>query len=409
MWCNWDTPFSPPLVFDGGTWKPRKEIALTGTLLSKAMTDRESSEELRFRPDMPREFIATFSGIDGAMIFEDLEHRFHLFDAEGHVLAESAEQLALTYPDRLRKALPYPPRQITERCHHLVKDANGRIWWAQLRLVKGASERIWWPQWREEWGVVDGRTAIRGEIDDLKKQVPGGQFTILCPIGDGTRVFLSFLGFREGLAGIYGVEKGRIVRLADSPVTVVELLARDPQTAVQADNSGRLWCMRDRDEPGSGSFQPVSQILDSRGKPAATHRGFLILEDRKKGLWFKQTRSAPACIMRLDADGHDVTLEVPDLTDSSSFAEAPDGSVWMLTRSELARIRTEGDRLSIVELYPMSVQDSDTVWCDSEGRVWMMRTLIDHRDPPHKELIRYATASSIHDVSIKFHKALTGN
>ena len=82
-------------------------------------------------------------------------NRFHLFDAEGHAVADSAEELALKHGDRLRKALRYPPQDNIDYGHQLVKDAAGRIWWAR---------------WPAGWGVVDGTTAIRGEMDDLMKR-----------------------------------------------------------------------------------------------------------------------------------------------------------------------------------------------------------------------------------------------
>ncbi|MGA2256292.1 MAG: hypothetical protein ABSG53_16710, partial [Thermoguttaceae bacterium] len=326
----------------------------------------------------PEKYIATFRGVDGAMVFEDQRYRFHLFDAEGHAMADSAEELALKYGDRLGKALPYPPQQDMDHYHHLVKDAKGRIWWAK---------------WSEGWGIVDGKRAIRGEMDDLKKTVPGGRFTVLYPIGDGTRVLLGFQAFRDGASGVYSVEKGRIVRLTDSPVKVVALSSVYPQTTAQADSSGRVWVMRDRDKPGPGLLRPVSQAIDSEGTPAATHRGWLVLEDGQKGLWFRQARSGPDCIMRLDADRRDARLEVPNLTEAASFAEAPDGSVWTLTRTELIRLKAEGDRLSIVERYPASVHDSDRVWCDRDGRVWMVHTTIGE-GTPFTELIRFATTKS---------------
>jgi hypothetical protein len=359
MWCIWDIPDSPTVVFDGKSWEPRLD------------------------PDVgsrPEKYIATFCGADGAMIFEDNHYRFHLFDAAGHVAADSAEELALQYGDRLRKALPYPPRQNLDRYHHLVKDAKGRIWWAK---------------WSDAWGVVDGKTAIRGEMDGLKQKVRGGRFTVLYPIGDGAGVLLGFQAFREGVSGIYSVENGRIVRLADSPVNVVELSSPHPQTIARADRLGRVWIMRDRDRPGPGVLRPVSQAIDSQGKPGATHRGWLVMEDHKQGLWFRRSQFGRGDIIRLDAGGRDAKLEVPSLTNATSFAEAPDGSAWTFTSTSLIRVRAEDDRLSIVEQYPMAVQEGDSLWCDREGRVWMAHTTVPTAAPGmrqvYTELIRFAT------------------
>ena len=358
-WCVWDVPFSPTVVFDGTSWKPCLE---------------------KDCPDRPEKYATVFRGAGGAMIFVGPQYRFHLFDADGHVVADSAEELALQYPDRLGKALPYPPYQDVDQNAHLVKDAKGRIWWA-----KG----------HESWGVVDGKTAIRGEMADLLEKVPQGRFTVVYPIGDGARVLVGFQAFKEGASGVYGVENGRIVRLAESPVRVVGPSSVYPQTTAQCDSAGRVWIMRDRENPGPAWIRPVSQMIDPRGKSGPTHSGWLMLEDRNKGLWFKQASLRPESVARLDASGHDTTLEVPNLTNATSFAEAPDGSVWTLTHTELIRLHANANQLSITERYPTPVQDSDRVWCDREGRVWMVHTTVPTgvpgQDRPYTELIRFAT------------------
>jgi ligand-binding sensor domain-containing protein len=356
MWCIYDFLDSPTAVFDGKSWESR--IGPTA----------------RKRPE---EYVAAFRGVDGAMVFADNRNCFHLFDADGHVAANSAENLALQYGDRLRKALPYPPRQNLDRYHHLVKDAKGRIWWASGR-------------WG--WGVVDGKTAIRGEMDDLNQKVRGGRFTLLYPIGDGTRVLMGFQAFAGGVSGVYDVANDRMVRLADSPVNIVQLSSAHWQPTARADSSGRVWVMRDRQRPGPGVLQPVSQAIDLTGKAGATHEGWLVLEDRQKGLWFRRVQHGPDCILRLDASGRDAELQVPNLTHATSFAEAPDGSVWTLTHDGLIRVRVEGNRLAIAEQYPMAVQEGDSLWCDREGRVWMAHTTVSMAGGGvHTELIRFAT------------------
>ncbi len=349
------------MVFDGKRWQPRPEADLQ---------------------NRPEKYVAAFPGVDGAMVFEDDRNRFHLFDAEGHAVADSAEELALKHGDRLRKALRYPPQDNIDYGHQLLKDAAGRIWWAR---------------WPAGWGVVDGTTAIRGEMDDVMKRDRVNPFSLLYPIGDGTRVLLGPYG-DIGPSGVYGVEKGRIARLADPPVSGIALpWVHPPTTIARTDSSGRAWVMRFDDKLG-----PISQAIDSRGKLAATHRGWLVFEDRKKGLWFRQalwskyTKAfGPDCIMRLDADGRDAALDVPDLTAASPLAEAPDGSAWTLTDSELIRIRAGDGRLSIVERYAMHVKDSDRLWCDSDGRVWMVHETTSSEGPPYTELIRFATKTSL--------------
>ncbi len=128
---------------------------------------------------------------------------------------------------------------------------------------------------------------------------------------------------------------------------------------------------------------------DSQGKISATHPGWLILEDRDKGLWFKQPR--PPSVLRMDARGGNAMLALPNLLRDANFAESPDGSVWTLTNAELIRVRATGDRLSIVERYPVSVGQQDQEYCGRDGRVWVSHLAFGDR-APYWELIQFATA-----------------
>jgi hypothetical protein len=106
-------------------------------------------------------------------------------------------------------------------------------------------------------------------------------------------------------------------------------------------------------------------------------------------------------VLYRDAAGNETSFEVPNISKGASFAEAPDGSVWTLTDSELIRIRAEAGRLSIVERYPVNVLDADRVFCDREGRVWMVHTTVPNltgmpesrngESAVYTELIRFAT------------------
>jgi hypothetical protein len=87
----WRVAGSPTAVFDGKSWRT----------YAAPFTGRE---EHQFKS-----FIAAFPGADGAMIFEDDQYQFHLFDAEGWAKADSAPALARNYPERVRRALAYPP------------------------------------------------------------------------------------------------------------------------------------------------------------------------------------------------------------------------------------------------------------------------------------------------------------
>ena len=364
IWCVWDIPDAPLAVFDGRSWEPRLD------------------PDVRSRP---REYVASFLGADGAMVFIDDNFHFHLFDAAGHAEAESAESLALQNGDRLRKALPYPPRGNLTGDYHLLKDAKGRIWWADWHRGVANRKRF------EGWGIVDGKTAIRGPLDDLKGKAPGGRIRVLHPIGDGTRQLLAFLGHGPAASGVYGVENDRILRLADSPVSVVPFCVPNVGFAGWADQSNRLWIMRDRDPMGQNPLRPVSQAVDRQSGPGVTHEGWLVSEDQQKALWFADIYRGR--ILRQDAGGRESQLDSPKVRGAFSFAASPNGLLWALAYPGLCKVRSEGDRLSIVEQYPVEVQPTDHLWCDREGRVWMVHTHVPAggRGNVYTELIRFAT------------------
>jgi len=351
MWCTWDIPGGPTAVYDGQTWK----------------TFARSQEESRETPG----FIAAFQGAGGAMVFVDTRHRFHLFDAEGRATANSAEQLALKYPDRLRRALPYPPAASANYYHHLVKDAAGRIWWAN---------------WEKPWGVVDGATALRGEDAEFELgRAHQAVFSVLHPVGDGTRLLA---GDERGVSAVVAVQNGRIVSLGPAPVRMGHRPPTNWRRNVLRDSAGRIWVMTNRrtEHSGINAVGGISQAIDSQGNLVATEDGWLMLEDRHKSLWFKLVGWPKKVIVRQDPSGRTASLEVPGLVDIAPFAEAPDGTVWALTSSDLIRLAADGERLSIVSAYPVAASAPGNIWCDAQGRVWLVRG----RSPSSYELVCFA-------------------
>jgi len=342
MWCTWNTGGSPTGHFDGRRWKMYPESSI----------DRQRGE--------PKGYISAFRGADGAMVFEDGRYRFHLFDDKGWVMGGSAKDLALKYPDRLRKALAWPPLPSINFYHHLVKDAEGRIWWGH---------------WCHEWGVVDGSTAIDGKtapatVGPNRNQV----LSVLYPIGNGSEVLA---GDEAGAATVLTVRNGRVVSVGQSPVRVDNRPPEGWRHNVLRDRRGRVWVMNGRD----------SRAIGLDGKLVAEHDGWLMLEDRFGGLWFKRTMSRDKAIVRLTPDGAEAVLPLADVAENACFAEAPDGTVWTLTLSELIRVKAHNGKLSIVERYAVPVAAWDHVWCDAAGRIWMYHGV----DGPYQELIRFAT------------------
>ena len=274
------------------------------------------------------------------MIFEDRSYRFDLFDAKGWVRGRSALDLALKNPDRLRKALAYPPLSADDRFHKLVKDAKGRIWWAT---------------WEHGWGVIDGEYAIDGKTCKAIKLGPGNPMWELIPFGDGMRVLAST---HDGQASVLDVIDGRIVEVAKPPVPMPGWRISG-HYATFRDSDGRLWICQNN----------TSQAIDIKGKAAEAVPGYLLVEDRRKGLWFREEKENRVVLVRRDTSGRTLRLEVPDLLVRDCVAAAPDGSVWALTRLELLRIRADDKSLTIIERYPLRV-NADRICCDARGRVW---------------------------------------
>jgi hypothetical protein len=344
MWCTWAVVGSPVAVFDGKSWRTYPD----------ASVGRERGE--------PRGYISAFQGANGAMVFEDDRYRFHLFDAEGWVMAKSAAGLAVDRPKRLQRALPYPPLRSESFYHHLVKDAAGRIWWAH---------------WFHEWGVVDGKKAVDGKASGLAVG-PGRKrvVSVLTPIGDGRRMLV---GDEDGAAAVVMLRGDRIERVSGSPVRVDDRPPAGWRSNVLRDSTGRVWIMT----------RGGSQAVGPKGSRVASHAGWLTLEDRKGGLWFNERRYPSAFVVRVAPDGKEARLEVPGLLEGASMAEAKDGTVWALTLSELIRARAEGDRLAVVERFPVPVHRYDHLWCDPGGCLWHLHH--DDAEPRVRYLIRYAT------------------
>ena len=363
MWSRWDVAGSVPAVFDGHRWQTFPEA-----------TGKTDLAE-------PGGYFAAIPGVSGAMIFMDDRARFHLFDAQGWVMAESAEMLATQFPDRLGAALDSPPRSGRGRSYHLAKDAKGRLWWAG------------WPQAGMPWGVVVGGQSIRADAASLKD---GPQerlsLAVLYPIGDGTKV----LAVDELCAGcVVDVNDGRIVSVEPSPVVVGEYgNGSGWGHNVLRDHSGRVWIMTSRRSEHSSfvGHGGRSQCVGPDGKLLATHDGWLMLEDNEQGLWFLLVDSSPmeSAIVRHDSDGQIARLEIPGL--SGWLAEGPEGTVWAMTLQELIQLKHSEQRLDIVARHALPDNVHDGVWCDPFGGVWFTRNVISS-DPRFRvqELIRLST------------------
>ena len=349
MWCTWYAGGSPLAVFDGKMWRT----------LPDAPFGRKSGE--------PDGAIAVFPGTNGSMVFVGRERGFHLLDTQGWATAKSAQELAIRHGYRLGRALPYPPQPSARFYHHLMSDPKGRIWWAH---------------WFHGWGVVENGKAIDGKASSLdigpnRERV----LSVLTPIGDGTRVLA---GDEDGRATIVDVVEGRIVKCGDSPVRVSERPPDGWRRNVFRDSRDRVWVMA----------QNGSEAIGPTGERVASHKGWLSLEDRQHGLWFNVRQGYRASVVRVATDGHEARLEIPDLHEHASMAQAPDGTVWALTDASLIRIRDDGQQLSVVERYRLRIGWPDHIWCDPAGRVWHLHH--DPEDGTRRYLIRYATASTLH-------------
>jgi hypothetical protein len=224
--------------------------------------------------------------------------------------------------------------------------------------------------------VTDGR-AINGkrcgvDVGPTRDE----RLSVLTPIGGDGRVLAADDG---GAAAVLDEARGWIVRRAD--IHLKMNWHPPPGWDCQAfyDSAARLWLSRGYD---SHAYGPDGQHL-------ASHRGRLMLEDSRGGLWFSEYRPAAHLTTRLSPDGREATLEVG----TGGMAEAPDGTVWALTGPGLIRLRADGQHLSIVERHIMPVSGGDKIWCDREGRLWHR-----HYEDPAYRLIRYATTPTALDL-----------
>jgi len=320
LWCSWKRADQPLAVFDGKAWTVRTSAELG--LQTTPWT------ELALVALGPRDSLIV-AGATGLV----------LRDADGVVAAKDFFELARKHADRLGR---FFSQRWVWGYHWAEKDASGRIWWAN---------------WFYNWGAIEGDKIIDGkdsEVDfgpqSAEKQRP---FNILTPVGDGKRLLLSA---EDGGSAVVTVRDGRIVKVLDAPLAQL----RSWERWAFRRRSGQLWVVT-TDE---------SYVIGPDGRPTAKHKGKLVLEDRQGGLWFWQHDREGWRAVRRGPQGGELVLDVPGLRERAALAEAPDGTMWLLTRAELIRVRLEGDRPGVVERYPMPVTNSDELWCRSDGRLW---------------------------------------
>jgi hypothetical protein len=232
--------------------------------------------------------------------------------------------------------------------------------------------------------VIDANKVVHGDTGSIGfGPDPKPAFSVFGAIGDGHRV----LAADHRGAAVLAVGDGGITRVADLPLRGPRTPPVNWQPGILRDSQGRSWVRVVTGAPP----RPTSQAIDAAGNIVASYPGWLMLEDRHKGLWFKITGEGEASIVRVDAGGTQARLVVPRLAAMANFAEAADGTIWTLTTSDLVQIRLEGRGLLIARRYPTAVFDTDSLWFDHEDRLWMIHTVIAGMDLPRTELICFAT------------------
>jgi hypothetical protein len=336
IWCTWENHKRRVGFFDGRRWT--------------CFADRD----LAPTPGAVRPLLDAIPGAAGSMIFTNAEGAVFLHDTQGWVHAHSVPALARRHAARLHKALADAPR-------------TGR---RSPSIFFGGKSHLWWSHGGLNWGALgmDGHTAgfpcPRVLVDRL------GIRGLLAPVGDGSRVFLANA---DGPRGLLAIDDGRIVLTAPSPLPPNP--ARDdgstPFTIL--DSRGCLWfCDRNR-----------THAITPQGEYALSVEGTILLADRAGGHWFTDQRSSDAWLVRRAPDERLATSDVLERHFTlESLAEAPDGTVWTLTATELLRLRAGTTTIAIVERYPMC--GGGTLWCDTAGRVWRKHG---------SRLVRYATTT----------------
>jgi len=345
VWCRWDRALSPIAVFDGKSWRSFAEPLPPG------------------RIDNPIQFISVFQGAAGTMVFTDSNHHFHLFDDAGHVHAESASDLFLRHPERLQRALPQPSKTSNAFYSHLVKDDLGRVWWSN---------------WETDWGVLDGATVIKaGDGIPTVSVKRGYRHDLLFPATNGQVFVFRARAANESHGVIAELQEGKVSLVRDLPA--LHLDNRQNALLALRDRKGRVWV------PTSQG----SKALDPSGNVVAEHAGRILLEDRDGGLWF-QIGSNPAStsLGRLSDENQDSTLALPRLPPFAPLAESPDGTFWAIGGTELVQIHCRDNQIAAGDRF--SVPQSNFIWCDNQGRVWLTK-----RGPGDDQAIRLAVAKPI--------------
>ena len=318
VWCSWDRALTPTAVFDQRRWQT-------------------------FSEPLPPGRISVFAGGNGEMLFQDRNHRFHLFDDAGHVQAASPVQLLEQHADRVRRRLGLPARQ---QQLFLQPLHQGRPW-PNLVVELGAGVG----------GAVDGRQVIlaAGAIAAVDVK-PGHRHELLFPLGDDGRVIVCD-GFSTGGRGVVAeVADGKIRRVADLPIMHVE----GQQTGAMAvrDRQGRVWIAVRGGSRGS--------TRRARSSPSIVGRFCWPTGPAPCGsMWPTPT----ALRWRWDRTAKKPSSRCRNSGAFRASTESPLGVFWAISGKELVAIHFDGSKLALGQriLAPWS----DYHWCDPAGRVWL--------------------------------------
>jgi formylglycine-generating enzyme len=256
-----------------------------------------------------------------------------LVDDQGLVF-DAIGALVQKYPARVRAALPVLPRDLRG---NFAKDKAGNVWWAddQIHVLNGATQVV-----------------VSAERLGLNKW-PRGRLALVL-LGDGSR---AWAGGEERNA-LLEFANGEIVKVADAP-RVTGKQGWFPQPALR-DQKGRVWLdLRD----GAVALAPDGTVV-------ATNAYCPCLEDRQGGLWFPEFNGPRSQVMRLGLDGRGSRVSFW----AQRLCEAPDGTVWILTSSDLVQFSVSTSGIKVLQTLPVPRAEAGVerpIACDRDGRIWI--------------------------------------
>ena len=262
---------------------------------------------------------------------------------DGMVLVQNGDRAALCQPGKLidsgdlfrviedqRDWLQYAfgpdkPRPEEKLALQIVVGGDGRIWCLHNRALRLLDGDLW-------YDATDALIAAGSRR---------GVTSILAPIGDGERVFVSDLSLRhDGGRSFFGQFEEGELHFAKAP----HVLSRMSGFAGYSlrDRDGALWIASTQGRAGNMSDvisgQESIRVIGPKQDVSLVNSGHAHLQDRAGNIWFGRIRGQPIDQVNLWRDGRiNQKLRVPAYAGELLFSDCP-GSVYAYTKTGLQHL-----------------------------------------------------------------------